>query len=76
MKTKNLHDFYSWHCVRDEVVISGKDENGKDFTIVFDTIELLEWLDLPHMKDQAIKHIQEIGEPENPLKSRENFLKN
>ena len=76
MKTKNLHDFYSWHCVRDEVVISGKDEYGKDFTIVFDTIELLEWLDLPHMKDQAITHIQEIGEPENPLKSRENFLKN
>ena len=76
MKTKHLHDFNTYYCYRNEVVISGKDENGKDFTIVFDTIELISWLDLPYMKEQAIKHIKEIGEPENPLKSRENFLKN
>ena len=76
MKTKHLHDFNTYHCYRNEVVISGKDENGKDFTIVFDTIELISWLDLPYMKEQAIKYKQEIGEPENPLKSRENFLKN
>ena len=76
MKTKHLHDFNTYHCYRNEVVISGRDENGKDFTIVFDTIELISWLDLPYMKEQAIKYIQEIGESENPLKSRENFLKN
>ena len=49
MKTKHLHDFNTYHCYRNEIYLSGRDENGKDFT---------------------------IGEPENPLKSRENFLKN
>jgi len=76
MKYKNLHDLNTYQCHRNEVYLSGKDEDGKDFTIVFDTIELISWLDFPYMKEQAIKHIQEIGEPENPLKSRENFLKN
>jgi len=76
MKYKNLHDINSYQCHRNEVYLSGKDENGKDFTIVFDTIELMSWLDLPYMKEQAIKYIKEIGESENPLKSREKFLKN
>ena len=76
MKYKNLHDINTYQCHRNEVYLGGKDENGKNITIVFDTIELLEWLDLSYMKEQAIKHIEEIGEPENPLKSRENFLKN
>jgi len=76
MKYKNLHDINTYQCHRNEVMISGKDENGKNITIVFNTIELLEWLDLSYMKEQAIKHIEEIGEPENPLKSKEKFLKN
>jgi hypothetical protein len=46
-------------------MISGKDETGKNITIVFNTIELLEWLDLSYMKEQAIKHIEEIGEDPN-----------
>ena len=37
----------------------------KDITIVFDTIELLEWLDTKYMKEQAIKHIKEIGMTED-----------
>ena len=76
MKYKNLHDINTYQCHRNEVMISGKDETGKNITIVFNTIELLEWLDLSYMKEQAIKHIEEIGEPENPLKSKEKFLKN
>ena len=76
MKYKNLHDINTYQCHRNEVYLGGKDENGKNITIVFDTIELLEWLDLSYMKEQAIKHIEEIGEPENPLKSKEKFLKN
>ena len=76
MKYKNLHDINTYQCHRNEVYLGGRDEEGKELTIVFNTIELLEWLDLSYMKEQAIKHIEEIGEPENPLKSRENFLKN
>ena len=76
MKYKNLHDINSYQCHRNEVYLSGKDENGKDFTIVFDTIELISWLDLPYMKEQAIKYIKEIGEDENLKESSQNFLNN
>tara|TARA_R110002020_G_scaffold363540_1_gene575834 strand:- start:962 stop:1192 length:231 start_codon:yes stop_codon:yes gene_type:complete len=76
MKYKNLHDINSYQCHRNEVYLSGKDENGKELTIVFNTIELLEWLDLPYMKEQAIKHIKEIGEDENLKESSQKFLNN
>ncbi len=76
MKYKNLHDLNTYQCHRNEVYLSGKDENGEDFTIVFDTIELISWLDIPYMKEQAIKHIKEIGEDENLKKSSQNFLNN
>ena len=67
MKYKNLHDLNTYQCHRNEVYLSGKDEDGKDFTIVFDTIELISWLDTPYMKEQAIKHIKEIGEVPNKI---------
>ena len=67
MKYKNLHDIYTYQCHRNEVYLGGKDEDGKDFTIVFDTIELIFWLDIPYMKEQAIKHIKEIGEVPNKI---------
>ena len=76
MKYKNLHDINSYQCHRNEVYLSGTDENGKELTIVFDTIELISWLDLPYMKEQAIKHIKEIGEDENLKESSQNFLNN
>jgi len=76
MKCKHLHDFNTYHCHRNEVVITGKDEYGKEFTIVFDTMELLEWLDIPYMKEQVIKYIKEIGEGENLKNSSQNFLNN
>ena len=65
MKFKNLHDINTFQCHRNEVYLAGKDENGKDITIVFNTIELLEWLDTKHMKEEAIKYIQDIGQDEN-----------
>tara|TARA_R100001510_G_C7656230_1_gene216042 strand:+ start:2232 stop:2435 length:204 start_codon:yes stop_codon:yes gene_type:complete len=65
MKYKNLHDINTFQCHRNEVYLAGKDENGEDITIVFNTIELLEWLNTKHMKEQAIKYIQDIGQDEN-----------
>ena len=65
MKFKNLHDINTFQCHRNEVYLAGKDENGKEITIVFNTIELLEWLHTKHMKEEAIKYIQDIGQDEN-----------
>tara|TARA_R100001443_G_C3344564_1_gene175295 strand:- start:280 stop:483 length:204 start_codon:yes stop_codon:yes gene_type:complete len=65
MKYKNLHDINTFQCHRNEVYLAGKDENGKEITIVFTTIELLEWLNTKHMKEEAIKYIQDIGQDEN-----------
>jgi hypothetical protein len=65
MKYKNLHDINTFQCHRNEVYLAGKDENGKEITIVFNTIELLEWLHTKHMKEEAIKYIQDIGQDEN-----------
>ena len=65
MKFKNLNDINTFSCYRNEVYLAGKDENGKDITIVFNNIELLEWLDTKHMTEQALKYIKDIGEGEN-----------
>ena len=65
MKYKNLHDINNFQCHINDVYLTGKDENGKDITIVFNTIELLEWLNTKHMKEEAIKYIQDIGQDEN-----------
>ena len=75
MKYKNLHDINTFQCHRNEVYLAGKDENGEDITIVFNTIELLEWLNTKHMKEQAIKYIQDIGQDEN-LKQSSQHLNN
>ena len=75
MKYKNLHDINTFQCHRNEVYLAGKDENGKDITIVFGTIELLEWLDTKYMTEQALKYIKDIGEGEN-LKQSSQHLNN
>jgi hypothetical protein len=59
--TKRLHDINTFMSTEDnETYLVGKDENGKHFTMVFDTIELLEWLDIDCMKSQCNKYIHEL----------------
>ena len=43
-----------------ETVVVGRDENGREITIVFNTIELLEMLDIYKMKEQAGKYINNL----------------
>jgi len=43
-----------------ETYLVGTDQNGKEFTMVFDTIELLEWLDIDYMKSQSKKYINNL----------------
>ena len=58
MKYKNLHDINTFSCSDNEVYLSGIDENGKQFTIVLNAFELLEWLDIKYIKKQTIKYIK------------------
>ena len=60
MKTKRLHDINTFHCSDNEVCLSGRDENGKDFTIVLDAFELLEWVDIKYIKKQTIKYVKQL----------------
>ena len=60
MKTKRIHNINTFYCSDNEVGLSGKDEYGKDFTIVLNAFELLEWLDIKHIKKQTIKHIKQL----------------
>ena len=57
---KNLHDINTFSCTDNEVILSGTDERGEDFTIVLSAFELLEWLDMKYIKKQTIKYIKEI----------------
>ena len=50
MKYKNLHDINTFACSNNEIYLSGTDEEGKDLTIVLNAFEVLEWLDIKHIK--------------------------
>tara|TARA_R100000353_G_scaffold145939_1_gene104713 strand:+ start:962 stop:1156 length:195 start_codon:yes stop_codon:yes gene_type:complete len=59
--TKRLHDIHTFMSTKDnETYLVGKDENGVDFTVVLDTIESLEWLDIKYMKEQSKKYINNL----------------
>ena len=60
MKYKNLNDINTFSCSDNEVYLSGTDENGKDFTIVLNAFEILEWLDIDHIKEQTIKYVKKV----------------
>tara|TARA_R110000744_G_scaffold113303_1_gene212320 strand:- start:428 stop:610 length:183 start_codon:yes stop_codon:yes gene_type:complete len=55
---KNLHDINTIASGDNETLIGGTDENGKDFTIVISTFELLEWIDTEYLKESLIKYIK------------------
>jgi|TARA_R110000823_G_scaffold252751_3_gene375307 hypothetical protein len=57
---KNLHDINTFACSDGEIYLSGKDEDGEDITIVFDSYEILQWLDIKYIKKQTIKHIKKL----------------
>ena len=60
MRYKNLHDINTFACSDNEIYLSGKDEEGKDLTIVLNAFEVLEWLDIKHIKKQTIKYIKKL----------------
>jgi len=58
MKYKNLHDINTFACSDNEVLLTGKDQNGKDLTIILNAFEVLEWLDMKYIKKQTIKYVK------------------
>ena len=58
---KSLHDINTFQAHENEVYLRGKDENGKDFQVVFDSYNFLEWIDTEHLeyiKKQLTKYIK------------------
>jgi hypothetical protein len=59
--TKRLNDIETAMATEDnETILVGQDENGEEFTMVFNTLELLEWLDIDHMKQMSTKYISNL----------------
>jgi hypothetical protein len=62
MILKRLHEINTFQCVDNELYLAGKDEYGKDFTLVFDAFNFLEWIDqeqIKYIKKQTIKYIKQ-----------------
>jgi len=58
---KRMNDINTFMSTEDnETCLSGTDEHGKEFTVWFNTIDLLEWLDIAYMKQKAKKHITNL----------------
>ena len=59
--TKRLNNIDTAMATEDnETILVGQDENGKELTMVFNTLELLEWLDIDHMKQMSRKYISNL----------------
>ena len=53
--TKRLHHIDTFASGDNEVYLSGKDEHGKDFAIVFEAHEFLSWIDTDYIKERLIE---------------------
>ena len=60
-KFVGFHNINTYQTVENETYIGGINSDLEDVTLVFNTIELLEWLDINHMKKEAIKHIKQLN---------------
>ena len=59
--TKRLNNINTFQATENnETFLVGTDNYGEDFTIVFNTVELLEWLDIDHMKQMSKKYINNL----------------
>lgn len=57
---KRINNINTFSCSDNEVLFSGTDENGEEFTIVFSAFEFLEWIDKKYIKEQTIKYIKKL----------------
>jgi hypothetical protein len=58
---KRLNNINTFQASEDnETFLVGIDEYGEELTIVFNTIDLLEWLDIVEMKQKSKKYISNL----------------
>ena len=60
MNYKHLHDINTFACNENEIYLSGSDEHGEPLTIVMDSYEFLNWIDIKYIKKETIKHIKKL----------------
>tara|TARA_R100001086_G_C11753965_1_gene236183 strand:- start:388 stop:594 length:207 start_codon:yes stop_codon:yes gene_type:complete len=59
---KAMNDINTFQCHKRELYLRGTDEFGKDFQVVFDALDFIEWIDkeqIEYIKEELIKHIKE-----------------
>jgi|TARA_R110002012_G_scaffold310134_1_gene517668 hypothetical protein len=59
---KAMNNLNTFQCCEGELYLRGTDEYGKDFQVVFDAYDFLNWIDserVEYIKEQLIKHIKE-----------------
>ncbi len=61
-ETIALHDINTSQHVLNETYLVGSNQWGEPITLLINTIELLEWIDIPRMKEQSCKYINQINE--------------
>jgi len=59
-KFVGFHNIELYQTHRNETYLQGTNSDGENITLVFSTIDLLEWLDIDHMKKESIKYIKEL----------------
>tara|TARA_R110002012_G_scaffold128149_3_gene280402 strand:- start:1979 stop:2200 length:222 start_codon:yes stop_codon:yes gene_type:complete len=58
---KAMNNINTFQAHKNEVYLRGTDEYGKDFQVVFDSYNFLEWIDteqIKYIKEQLIKYIK------------------
>ena len=58
---KAMNNINTFQCCDGELYLRGTDEYGRDFQVVFDAYNFLDWIDteqLEYIKEQLIKHIK------------------
>ena len=60
-KFVGFHNIDTYQTYRNETYIGGINSDGENITLVFSTIDLLEWLDINHMKKETIKYIKQLN---------------
>jgi len=60
---KRMHDINTFQAHENEVYLRGRDENGDDFTICFDSYEFVDWINkeqIEYIIKQLIKYIKKL----------------
>jgi hypothetical protein len=58
--TKRMNDINAFQVADNDVYLAGTDENGKNFTIVFDAYNFQEWItesNIEYIKEKIIENL-------------------